>query len=272
MLGGEEGPTWQVSSSVNYNSGDYGTDTTTTSLYIPLTVKRLFEDGSISLTIPYISIESDGSVTFIGGEPHGQKRRQRGKGSGVSGGDRDKDGDGDVDDDDQIPGIRAARTTESGLGDIILSGRYFVFDEGDWLPSVAVTGFVKFPTADEDRGLGTGEYDGGFGAQLSKFLTDDLIVYVDGGYTFIGQPPGPELNNQWNYDVGVGYYLTDDLLASAFYEEWRAVTDTGVNPWDLFFSLQYSLLEWLRVNASGLVGLSDGAPDYGVSGGLLLQF
>lgn len=263
-LGADSDPTWQVSSSAFYSSGDFGTTTTTKSLYVPFTIKRLFENGSLALTIPYVSIESDGSVTFIGGEPQGQNRRRRGRGSSGSG----SGGSGGS----NIPGIAPTRTTRSGLGDIILSGRYFVLDEGDWLPSVAATGFVKFPTADENEGLGTGEYDGGLGAELAKFLTNDLVLYLDGGYTFIGSPPGTSLNNQWNYDIGLGYYLTDDLIASVYYEEWRAVSDTGVNPRDVFASLQYTVFQWLRLTASGLVGLSDGAPDYGVSGGLSLRF
>lgn len=65
----------------------------------------------------------------------------------------------------------ATRTTQSGIGDILLQGRYYILDEQGLLPTVALLARIKFPTADRDRGLGTGEFDEKFGIQLSKTLT-----------------------------------------------------------------------------------------------------
>lgn len=84
---------------------------------------------------------------------------------------------------------------------------------------MAVTGKIKFPTAYRDRGLGTGEFDERLGLQLSKKLTEAWISFVDLGYTNLGDPPGVTLRNQWNYDLGLGYYFTKTLLGSVYYEE-----------------------------------------------------
>jgi len=272
-------PSWQISSSASYTSGDYGTNIRTTSIYVPFTLKRFFSDGSIAVTVPWVSIRSDGGITFVGEGGHGQNRRQRGKGSGSSGSGSgssgsgsDDDGDGDVDDDDNIPGIQSKKTTRSGLGDVTLSGRYYVLNEQDYLPSIAGTGFVKFPTANENKGLGTGEFDGGFGIELSKSLTRDLILYLDGGYAILGEPPGTQLNNPWRYDAGLGYYITDSLVISAFYEESRAIAAASPNPRDIFGSLNYTISPMFRIYASGLAGLSNGAPDYSASGGISIRF
>ena len=80
------------------------------------------------------------------------------------------------------------------------------------------------------------------------------------------------LRNQWYYDLGVGHDLTKDLLFSMFYEEYLALIASLSNPRDLRFAMNYKTSDLLRFNASILVGLSDGAPDYGLTGGISWQF
>jgi hypothetical protein len=52
---------------------------------------------------------------------------------------------------------------------------------------------IKFPTADPDKGLGTGEYDETIGVDLSKQLIGPLFGYVTVAYTFVGLSPGGPL-------------------------------------------------------------------------------
>jgi hypothetical protein len=145
-------------------------------------------------------------------------------------------------------------------------------DERDWVPTIAVTGRIKFPTADENRGLGTGEFDEGFGVEVSKTLVGNWLGFLDFGYTFIGDPPGVDLRNQWYYDFGAGYNVTKNLLLSAYYEEYRALIPQLSNPRDLLFALNYKATSALRFNASLLIGLSDGAPAYGLTSGISWRF
>ncbi len=49
-------PSMGVSATVNYSSGSYGADSKTNIVYAPLTIRRIFRDGDVSLTIPFISI------------------------------------------------------------------------------------------------------------------------------------------------------------------------------------------------------------------------
>ena len=163
-------------------------------------------------------------------------------------------------------------STDCGIGDLVFRGRYYLVDEREWVPTIAVTGRVKVPTADSDRGLGTGEFDESVGVEVSKKLIGNWLGFMDFGYTFIGDPPDVNLRNQWYYDVGVGYNLTKNLLASMYYEEYRAVIEGLSNPRDLLFAMNYKASEALRLNASTLVGLSDGAPDYGLTGGISWRF
>ncbi|WP_447977466.1 transporter [Candidatus Nitrospira bockiana] len=262
---------WQVSLSPTYTSGNFGTDTRTDFLYVPFVVRRFFRDGDVSLTIPYVSVTTDGRVTLVSGVPNRIDRRGRGSGSGGSGG----SGSGKKEDDSILaagvpPG---GRVTNSGLGDVILRGRYYVIDErGPFIPTVALTGRIKFPTADADEGLGTGEFDEGAGIEVSKLVTKKVIVFLDGGYTIIGKPEGFNLRNQWNYDVGAGYYFTKDLLGSVYYEEYRSLVSGLQNPRDFLFAVNYRATAAFRMNASVQVGLSNGAPDYGLTGGVSYRF
>jgi hypothetical protein len=254
-------PTWQVGGSLTHSSGDYGTGSTTTITYIPITIRRLFDSGDISLVIPYISITGDCGVTLLSGTPNSTggtcptRTTTTGRGKGK-----------------EVTRTRQTRTTEGGIGDTILRGRYYVLEGSTTVPTVAFIARVKVPTADSARGLGTGRFDETFGTELTQRLPSDFVAFADAGYTLIGHVPGAGLRNQWYYDLGLGYYLTKTLLGSVYYEEWRAVVQGFQNPQDLLFALNWTATDALRFNTALQFGLSDGAPDYGITFGASLRF
>jgi len=257
-------PQWRVNAMVNYSSGSYGTDSKTNIVYAPMTIRRIFRDGDVSLTIPFISISGTGAVRLVGGVPT-RTGSVSGGTAGTAGG---RAGRG------KSPGAipLSSSTTDSGLGDIILRGRYYVIEESTILPLIALIGKIKFPTADADRGLGTGEFDEGIGVELTKSLSDRWLAYLDGGYTLIGDAPGTDFRNQWWYDVGIGYDVTDHVHMSVFYEEYRALVTSVNNARDLLALANYIVNDTVRVTGSALVGLSNGAPNYGFGVGVRLQF
>lgn len=257
-------PQWRVSATVNYSSGSYGTDSRTNILYAPLTVRRIFQNGDVSLTIPFVSISGTGAVRLVGGMPtrtSSSTASSIGTLASTTGGGKGT-------------GSRplSSATTDSGLGDIILRGRYYLVEESDIVPLVALTGRIKMPTADPDRGLGTGEFDEGAGVELTKTLMDRWLAFLDGGYNIIGDAPGTNFNNQWWYDVGVGYDVTDKFNISLFYEEYRALVSTVNNPRDLLALTQYVASNAVHLTGSLLVGLSNGAPNYGAGAGVRFRF
>ena len=79
---------------------------------------------------------------------------------------------------------------------MVLRGRFYLVPEQVWVPGIDLMGFVKFPTASSSNGLGTGEFDEGIAAELTNYLSDHLIGFVDVGYTVIGSPSGTSLDNQ----------------------------------------------------------------------------
>lgn len=255
---------WRVSTTVNYSSGSYGTDSRTNILYAPMTVRRVFRDGDISLTIPFVSISGTGAVRLVGGMPTRTGSATASPTAAPAGGTGRGKGPGAT--------PLSSATTDSGLGDLILRGRYYLVEENAVMPLVAVTGRVKLPTADADLGLGTGEFDEGAGLELTKSLGDRWLAYLDGGYNLIGDAPGTNFNNQWWYDIGIGYDVTANLHMSVFYEEYRALVNTVNNARDLLALASYMVNDTVHLTGSLLVGLSNGAPNYGFGGGIRFRF
>ncbi len=66
---------------------------------------------------------------------------------------------------------------------------------------LAIGGEIKFATADEDKGLGTGETDYGIFASASKTLIPELIGVASIGYTFVKDPSYINLENVFNYGL-----------------------------------------------------------------------
>ncbi|HLY74262.1 MAG TPA: transporter [Planctomycetota bacterium] len=117
-------------------------------------------DGVVaSLTVPYDIQRSRGNVLRVGGRlvRVGGKAQRRPK-------------------------------TEGGIGDILLDGGYYVMEAQDELPYLLAEGEVKFPTADDERGLGTGSYDETIRLSSGTTLWKHLKLELDLGYGFIGQP------------------------------------------------------------------------------------
>jgi hypothetical protein len=244
----EDEPRWSLSSSVNYSVGDYGTGKDTTLVYVPVTLGvRPIDRLWLSLTVPYI-YQSAENVVVTGG---GVAVRKRGNG-------------------------KLARpdssSSESGIGDVLLKVSYVVLEERDLIPEIMPWVRIKLPTADEDRGLGTGEFDETLGVDLSKRLVDRLFGYLTLQYTFIGDPPGTELRNSFGWSVGAAYAVTPPLSVFAFVDGSTAITPGQADPVELRVGASYAFTKALKLTGSVTRGLTDGAADWGLSAGLALRF
>lgn len=235
---------WKLSTSLNYETGKYGTDTRSSSLYVPFTVKRYWGDWYGSLTLPFVSMTSNGSVTNVGGRP---VRVRGGRGS-------------------------TDTTTQSGAGDAVVRGGYDLLKEDAHPFDLTVVGKIKVPTADKDKGLGTGEFDEGVGLEFGKLLTPGWTIIADLYYTVIGDPPGRNLNNQVAVDLGFSHTLKKDLTLTVLYEGSNALVSSEPDPRDLRGILDYKLDERISLFGGGLVGLSHGSPDFGFTVGGSCRF
>lgn len=109
-----------------------------------------------------------------------------------------------------------------GVGDTAVSAKWQFFQDEGWAPALAFAPSVKLPTADPDKGLGTGSTDVGIRGIVSKDL-DFVSVHANLGYTFVGRDSfqGEELRDPYFYggalQVPVVTWL--ELVGDVFVEQ-----------------------------------------------------
>ena len=237
-----------LSSSVNYSIGDYGTGSDTTIVYVPFTlgvspIDRL----RLDLTVPFLYL-SNQNVVLTGG---GVASRQKQKGKLAK---------------------PASSSAEEGLGDVLGKVSFVVLKEDVLLPEIQPYVKVKFPTADRDRGLGTGEFDETIGVDFSKNLIGDLYGYVTVAYTFIGDPPGSNLHDSFGWSVGAAYGIVPAVSIFAFLDGATSIAPGQDDPLELRVGAELRITRVLKLTGSVVRGFSNGSPDWGVGAGLSLRF
>lgn len=245
-----EDPRWSFSTSVNYSRGDFGTKEDTSFLYVPFTLGVTPIDRlTLSLTVPYVR-QTTQTVVLTGGGVAVRKEKER-----------------------ELAIARPSVTrTEDGLGDILLKGQYVLLQEQPIVPEISPYLKIKFPTADEDRGLGTGEFDETLGVDLNKTFLQRFVAYLTLAYTFVGSPPGTDLNNSFAWSIGGAYRVAQPFTVFAFLDGATAISPGQANPLEFRASAEFKLTKMLKLTGSVGKGLSDGAADFSVSGGIALRF
>ena len=224
---------WRVSTGVNFTSGDYGQDADTDILYVPITVRADYEPFLLKLTVPYIRIDGPGGV--VGGT------------------------EGPVIVDDETAGTE----TNSGLGDIVLAGTYIHYPEGGspW-PVVELTGKVKFPTADEDQDLGTGEFDYTVQLDVSKGI-GRVLAFTTFGYRILGDPSDFNLNNVFFASLGGGFRIMKGVQLGLVYDFREASTSGVSDSHELVPYFSWRFAERYLLSGYAVAGLSNAAADWG---------
>jgi outer membrane protein OmpA-like peptidoglycan-associated protein len=93
---------------------------------------------------------------------------------------------------------------ETGVGDVKLGLKYKFLDDymGDSV-GLAVRGFVKLPTADEAKGLGTGKTAFGGDLVISKSLAEKADIHGSVGYQVNSDPDDVNLGNAFKWALGL---------------------------------------------------------------------
>ncbi len=93
---------------------------------------------------------------------------------------------------------------QTGVGDVRLGLKYKFLDDylGDAV-GLALRGFVKLPTADELKGLGTGKFSAGGDLILSKSLNRAADIHGSIGYQVNSDPDGINIGNAFKWGVGL---------------------------------------------------------------------
>jgi hypothetical protein len=155
---------------------------------------------------------------------------------------------------------------------VLAKASLIVVEESEVLPEITPYFKVKFPTADADRGLGTGEFDETLGVDVSKLLVGNLSGYVTLAYTFIGEPPGTTLHNSFGWSVGAAYAVAQPFAVFAFLEGATAIAPGQEDPLDLRIGAEWKLAKALKLTGAVTRGLTNGSADWDVYAGLTLRF
>ncbi|MBJ6750244.1 transporter [Geomonas anaerohicana] len=205
VLARAEGPALSATLGFEFATGDYGTGVTTRSIYLPVTVALAATDRlGFSLEIPYVyqsnSAVNTGVLLGSGGHMAGMQKQvaamsgQHGGSGSMSTAKPDNYG-----------------RSSSGLGDITAKAGYVLVPEGELMPRIRPYLFVKIPTGDENKALGTGAFDEGGAVELFKQV-DRWYSFVETGYTFQGKSSLLPLKDYLSFNAGTGYAVTDTLL------------------------------------------------------------
>lgn len=217
-------PTYAVGLGFDYATGDYGTGNQSDFISVPFYLDFYPTDRvDIEIVVPYLyqHTDEDGTTIFYrspGGyagvaasQSHsGQNSMGSGTNDPISPGDN---GTRDSLATSETVETDSRRVSANGLGDVTLTIGYAVIEESPSTPLVRPTLYLKIPTADEDKGLGSGEFDFGPGLTLGKWF-DNWYLLAEGLYVIQGETSLYDTKNYLSYDVSVGRRIGESLFLS----------------------------------------------------------
>ncbi len=223
-----------ISTGATYLTGDYGGSESTDIYYVPFTIKYKLNRFNFKITIPYL--EKTGLINVI--QDIGQTGQQ----------------------------ITSTRTTESGLGNIILAARYNFYYHPEYKFLMDIEGKVNIGTASESRGLGTGKTDYSFRLGLYKVI-DALTPYAKIGFKVYGSP---QLNDAFYLSSGFSYKVFPSISAGLDFSWREQVSKTGTEKRQLTgFSSQKITKNW-RLQEYIIRGFGRSTAEWG--GGLSITY
>ncbi len=239
-LAAEQG-TLGLGTGIHYSEGNYGTSQTTSIWSIPITARYDIGRWTFKGSLPWLEVEGPATVIPGVGAVNNTNPRGRGRNGGTT---------------------TTTSGTASGIGDLVLSGTYTaLYDRASQL-GLDVTGKVKVPTADEDKGLGTGETD--YAAIVEGYKTIDRLTLLAGiGRHFLGSSNFIELKDVWSYSLGASYRIDERDSAGLSFDARQRVSPSAFPQREVtgFWSRKFGN-DW-KGQAYVLKGFADGSPDWG---------
>lgn len=263
-------PLFSVGTGVEYAKGDFGTDTTTDFISIPLIIDLYPSPKTdIEITASYIH-QSDSSKFYGSSMPFrnqymGGTRSARSaeNASGLKG---NGSGQGNISGSNTQTSDYDSETKKSvsGLGDTNISAGYVIIVETDRFPQIKPSLFLKIPTADKNKGLGTGEFDAGPGLGISKWI-GDWNISAEGKYVFCGSSELYSVKDYMNYIISAGYGFSDNFFCGISGNGATALTDEGTDPFEARLKINLKFNNGTGIESYVAKGLTDGSPDYAAS-------
>jgi hypothetical protein len=214
-----------VGTGFDYSRGDYGFAQDTEVFSVPVMLSH--ESGSwlFNASVSHLTIK--GPATVVGG-------------SGAP---------------------RPTTSSESGVGDVYLSATYQAGAIAD-VVNVSGTFRAKLPTADEDRGLGTGSAD--YYGELTFYRTFESVTpFVTLGYRVLGDGPTYELRNGIYAAGGAQFRASPATVLTAMLSWRRPIIAGGDDAMEGMVMATHDFADRWKLTAYALKGFTDASPDIG---------
>jgi hypothetical protein len=226
----DERSEWSLSTGFESSRGKFNDSDRTEVTFVPVTLRYQRGPWTAGVTVPYILISGPGDI--VGGL------------------------------DSSLVVAREAngRTTERGLGDVVAMVAYAIDPPREWLPFVELSARVKFPTADEDERLGTGELDYRVQVDLAKSF-GRITPFAAIGYRVLGDPSGGDLDDGYLGSVGASYRFGGGWSAGVAFDAEEASTAGVDSSRELVTFGSYRWSRSLTLGTYGVFGFSDSSPD-----------
>ena len=112
----------------------------------------------------------------------------------------------------ELPNL--SRRGEHGIGDTVIGTKFVFLPETEKRPGLAGSFELKLPTGDEDRGLGSGEFDYDLRLRTQKSFSRFTGI-LNVGHTFIGEP-----------EIGGNPHSRDNVWFTSFAQEYLVLKHT----------------------------------------------
>lgn len=219
-----------------YTEGDYGTGIDTTGIYAPFTLEYTTDKFLLGITVPYVRISGSEDVISVSSTKHPSPMLST-----------------------STTTVSSEERTDSGLGDIILTGSYQLQAETKDSAWLALTGKIKLGTADEKKFLGTGENDYSLQVDIAK-----QALFGNVGYKIYGDTAETNFDNVLFATVGVTIPANAGWKAGLEYYLEQAAVSGADDIQEVTFSLGKQLQDKKYLNLYLFTGFTDSSADWGV--------
>jgi len=163
--------------------------------------------------------------------------------------------------------------SENGIGDLELSLKWHFFAGADDKLNLAVKGDVSIPTGNDEKGLGSGDYDLS-GTLIAAFALKPVDIFLNVGYGRLNSadPDAGEKKDIFSASAAAQWAITGPIaiVGEVTYESSGAEGDDP--PVAATAGVIYAISESLSLDVGARIGLTDSAPDWSVLAGVNLAF
>lgn len=163
--------------------------------------------------------------------------------------------------------------SEWGSGDVRLFGKFHLLESRGYFPHVGLRLGVKLPLADDEKGLGTEEFDFLISFLFTRKL-GPLIGNLNLGLIILGDPnPDEDSEDVFTWAASLLYPATKRLTIIAQASGHPATNRPGVNDFAEFrLGIMVQLTSYLTWDIAALYGIGPASPNWGGTTGITFRF